>query len=220
MVVEERDQDRLAAVDDRAVQRVTDPPGVGPLGLEPAEHRRRRPVRAGPGEPRRGEMALQGPGRGREPAVRGQHHRDLRGGPVRSLRLQRHRQLQHRRRGLRGDPPRRRAPARRTRRRGRPGSTGPGWPGRSAPAPAERPRVGAGGDRPDQPAPLLGAQRGVQRVLDQAVPEQPHLPRPGPAGPGPGPAPSLTIAGPSRAPGPPSRADQRHPTGHGPPAQS
>ena len=47
----------------------------------------------------------------------------------------------------------------------------------------ERPRMSGSGDRPDQPAALLGTQTGVERVLDQAVPEQPHLLRPGPAGP-------------------------------------
>ena len=107
--------------------------------------------------------------------------RDLRRGPVRSLRLQRHRQLQHRRRGLRGDPPRRGHQC------GEPAAAVvPDPPVQACPGDQhrhpERPRVSGGGNRPDQPAPLLGAQRGVEGVLDQAVPEQPHLLRPGPAG--------------------------------------
>ncbi len=108
MIVEERDEDRLAAGHVRAVQRVTDPAGVGPLGLEPAEHRRRPAVGARSVEPERGEVALQRPRRGRPPGVRGQHHRDLRGGPPRRLPLEPDRQLQHLGRGLRSQPPRRR----------------------------------------------------------------------------------------------------------------
>jgi hypothetical protein len=46
VVVDEREQDRLAAVDRRAVQRVTGPPHVRCVGLEPAERARRLPVRA------------------------------------------------------------------------------------------------------------------------------------------------------------------------------
>ena len=69
--------------------------------------------------------------------------------------------------------------------------------------------------------PLLGAQSGVERVLDQAVPEQPHLLRPGPAG--------LFLVLLLRhdrrslsLPGPPLpvRADQHTPPGDGPAAQS
>src|SRR5680860_492484 len=41
--------------------------------------------------------------------------------------------------------------------------------------------MAAGGDRPDEPAALLGAQLFVQGVLDQAVTEQTHLPGTGPA---------------------------------------
>ena len=108
MIVEERDEDRLAAGHVRAVQRVTDPAGVGPVGLEPAEHRWRPAVVAWPVEPERGEVSLQRPRRGRPPGVRGQHHRDLRGGPPRRLPLEPDRQLQHLGRGLRSQPPRRR----------------------------------------------------------------------------------------------------------------
>ena len=52
MVVEEREQIRLAAVDPRAMQRVPGPDLIRPGGLEPAEHRRfeaTRPMRSGPG---------------------------------------------------------------------------------------------------------------------------------------------------------------------------
>src|SRR5215207_11740708 len=55
--------------------------------------------------------------------------------------------------------------------------TGPAHPHRRRP---ERARVQPGGDRADQPAPLLGAQRLIQRVGDQGVAEQPHLLGPGP----------------------------------------
>ena len=68
--------------------------------------RRDRPVRAGAGEPQIGEVALQGPLRGRPPRLRGQDRRDLCGGPPRRFLLQRDRQFQHRRRGGRGHPAR------------------------------------------------------------------------------------------------------------------
>src|SRR5215204_1373118 len=55
--------------------------------------------------------------------------------------------------------------------------TGPAHPHRRRP---ERAGVQPGGDRADQPAPLLGAQRLIQRVGDQGVAEQPHLLGPGP----------------------------------------
>ena len=93
MIVEEGDEDRLAAADVRAVQRVADPAGVAAVSLEPAEHRR-TPVGARPVEPERGEVALQGPRRGRPPGVRGQYHRDLsakqRGRLVRAVAAQIH----------------------------------------------------------------------------------------------------------------------------------
>ncbi|HMI25463.1 MAG TPA: hypothetical protein VK594_13325, partial [Streptosporangiaceae bacterium] len=47
MVVQEGEQVRLAAGDMRAVQRVAGPQLVRPGRLEPAEHGRRAPVRAG-----------------------------------------------------------------------------------------------------------------------------------------------------------------------------
>jgi hypothetical protein len=80
-----------------------------------------------------------------------------------------------------------------------------------APIAERHPRVSGGGDRPDQPPPLFGAQGGVEGVLDQAVPEQPHLLRPGPA--------SLLLVLLLRhdrrslsLPGPPLRTDQHNPT--------
>jgi hypothetical protein len=60
VVVDEAEQERLAPVDDRAVQRITGPQLVGPVGLEPAEGLPRRrgqlPVQRQPDE-----VALQGP---------------------------------------------------------------------------------------------------------------------------------------------------------------
>ena len=104
VVVQERDQDRLAARDERPVERIADPPGVRPVGLEPAEHRGRATIGAGPGQPGGGEVALQRAGRGREAAVRRQHNRDLCGGPIRGLGLEGHREFQHVRRGASKDP--------------------------------------------------------------------------------------------------------------------
>ena len=165
----------------RPVQGVADPAGVGPLGLEPPERRRDAPVRAGAGEPEIGEVALQGPLRRRPPRLRGQDRRDLRGGPSGGLLLQRHRQLQHRRRGGRGHPPRDRD------QRGEPaGPVGPQPPVQVRPRhPHRRPqrsRMLTRRDRPDHPAPLLGGQPRVQRVLDQPEPEQRDLPGQRPAG--------------------------------------
>ena len=60
VVVDEREQDRLAAADGRAVQRVAGPALVRRVGLEPAERLRRLPVRAG-GQLQAHEVALQGP---------------------------------------------------------------------------------------------------------------------------------------------------------------
>src|SRR6266536_1299951 len=179
VVVEERDQDRLAARHHRAVQPVADPAGVGRLGLEPAEDRRRRAVGGQPVQPERGEVPLQRPRRRGEPGVRGQHHRDLRRGPPRRLLLQRRRQLQDLRRGLRHRP------AGRRHQRLEPTSpvgadppvqAGPAHPRRSP----HRPRVHPAGYLPHQPTPLLGRQPRIQRIGDQPVPEQPHLLRPQP----------------------------------------
>lgn len=60
VIIEEGDEDRLASGDVRAVQRVSDPAGVGLIGLESAEHRRWCRVGAPPVEPEGGEVALQG----------------------------------------------------------------------------------------------------------------------------------------------------------------
>jgi hypothetical protein len=67
VIVEEGDQDRLAPAHLRAVHGVADPAGVGPVGLEPAEHRlAARPASGQRAEYRGdlrvvGEVALQGP---------------------------------------------------------------------------------------------------------------------------------------------------------------
>lgn len=60
--------------------------------------------------------------------MRGQHGRDLRGGPIRCLPLERHRQLQKPPPGSRAQPDAALGPPRRTHRRGSPVSTGPRWP--------------------------------------------------------------------------------------------
>jgi hypothetical protein len=62
MVVQERDQDRFAASDVRAVQGIADPADVRVFGLEPAEHGQWRAVGTGPGQAGGGEVPLQGPG--------------------------------------------------------------------------------------------------------------------------------------------------------------
>ena len=60
VVVDEREQDRLAAADGRAVQRVAGPALVRRVGLEPAERLRRQPVRPGV-QLQAHEVALQRP---------------------------------------------------------------------------------------------------------------------------------------------------------------
>jgi len=68
VIVQEGNEDRLAPGHDRAVQRVTDPAGVGRFGLEPAEHRRWRPVGAPPVEPERAKWRCRVRGDGAHPA--------------------------------------------------------------------------------------------------------------------------------------------------------
>jgi hypothetical protein len=97
MIIQERKQIGLADLNSYAVQRIASPQVVGALGLEPAEHRRRSPGgRTGEAEPV--EVALQGALVGR-PAELGTQ--DCRGGAIRVLPPQRHRQLEHFRWGAR-----------------------------------------------------------------------------------------------------------------------
>src|SRR3989442_7492079 len=100
MIIQKREQVGLTDLNSCAVQRITSPQLVGALGLEPAEHRRRPPRRrAGEAEPV--EVALQGT-LVRRPAQLGpQDPLDRRGGAIRVLPPQRHRQLKHFWRGTR-----------------------------------------------------------------------------------------------------------------------
>src|ERR1700754_345237 len=59
VIVEEREQIRLAQLNSYAVQRISNPKVIRVLGLEPAEHRRRSCGRGG-GEAESVEVALQG----------------------------------------------------------------------------------------------------------------------------------------------------------------
>jgi len=179
VVVNEGEQERLAARDHRTVQGITGPPIVRGDGLEPAERPRRQPIRAGV-ELQTGEVPLQRAGRRHRTSRSGvgsQDRADLRGRARGHFPLQRGRQLQHRRgRG-------RVAVAHRGQQRVEP-----------AAAPGQDPAVerdpgdleaftGRAGvlpfrELPDQPAPLPGRQRRVGGLPDQGVAEQPDLPGP------------------------------------------
>ena len=101
-VIEEREKIGLAAGDHRAVQRVAGPDLIAPAGLEPAEYLRVTldlPVQLKPGE-----MALQGPVRGRPAGLGAQDAGHLHSGSLRVLPLQRHRQREHLSRCPRGHP--------------------------------------------------------------------------------------------------------------------
>jgi hypothetical protein len=176
VVVEEGEQDRLAPAHGRAVQRVTGPSHVRCLGFEPAKRLRGLPVGAGRELPP-DEVPLQRAFRWRPPAVRAQDRRHLRRGPLGYFLLQRHRQVEHLGRGARGHP------ARAGHQRVEPTAAPipdppvnrrPGCPHRRA----ERAGMFPRGQRPDQPAALLGAQLWVGGIADQAIPEQPHGPGP------------------------------------------
>jgi hypothetical protein len=173
MVIQEREQVRLAPGDMRAVQRIAGPQLVRPGRLEPAEGLRRAPVRAG-GQLQPLEMPLQRAHRRRPAAAGPQDPHHLRGGAGGLLPFQPGGQLQHGRVGARGDLPGRRD------QRGEP--AGPPGPDpavdrlpRHGHRVAERPRMRLGGQLADQPAPLPGGQRRVGGLPDQLVPEQRHL---------------------------------------------
>ena len=173
MVIEEGEQVRLAAGHRRAVQRVAGPQLVRPGRLEPAEDRRRPPVRAGV-ELQPLEVPLQGARRRRPLACHPQDPGHLRGGAAGVLAFQPGGQLQYGRVGAGRD-----LPGRRGQRREPPGLPGPDPPVERGPryhhVIAERPRVRAGGQLPDQPSPLPGRQRRIGGLADQLIPEQGHL---------------------------------------------
>jgi hypothetical protein len=188
-VVEEGEQIRLAPAEVWTVQGVTDPQLVAPIGLEPAEHRRRgRAVTAvvtaeAVLQGQTLEVALQGSFRGRPPGLGAQDPGDLGGGAGRVLPFQRRRHLQHLGRGARSDSGRARH------QRLEPATApvpGPAVDGvaRDPHRRPERAGVLALGQRPHQPAPRPGRERRVDHLLDQLVTEQPDPP--GPLGPPPG----------------------------------
>ena len=170
---------RSAARDHRPVERVADPPDVRPLSLEPAEHRGRPAIGAGPGKPSGNDVATCEAAARTRRALPGRPRPARRSDPApRSLEPPR---APARALGCQPGPGGVRGPARRTRRRGSPGSNGPGSPGRPAPVSRTAPDV-IGRDGPDQPAALLGIQPRLQGLGDQAATEQAHLPSPDPAG--------------------------------------
>ena len=166
MVVEEGEQDRLAAAHGRAVQRVAGPPHIRRVGLEPAERPRRLPIRSG-GELEPHEVPLQGPFVWRPPGVRAQDRRYLRRRPPGHFLLQRGGEVEHVGRGARGDPARvghqgvepAAAPV-----PDPPVDAGPRDPHRVA----ERADMLAFGQRPDPSAALLRGQLPVGGLADYA----------------------------------------------------
>ena len=100
VVVDEREQVRLAAGDPGAVQRVPGPDLIRPRCLEPAEHRRRS-RRGAPAQAQPGEMPLQRALVRRPPRLHLQDPPHLRRGPGRVLPLERLRQREHLRRRAR-----------------------------------------------------------------------------------------------------------------------
>ena len=178
VIVEEGEQVGLAAPDAGAVQRVTDPAFVRCRGFEPAEHARlvaggRAHQIAAVEQPQQRRFR-------RRPAPRGaQDPHDLRGGTVGVLLLERRRQFQH------GGVDAAAGLAGRRRERVEPTGAVAADPtvqrvAGVAVLPAERPGVGARGDRPHHPPAGLGRQVRVQRGADQLVAEQRHLLRPRP----------------------------------------
>ena len=176
VVVEQREQHRPAALDDRAVQPVADPQLVGFGGLEPAEHLRRHAVRAG-GQLQAGEVALQGARRRRPPLLLFDDPGDVRGGAGRVFPLEPRGQLQHLGVGARGtwrsagisasNPPARHARIQRSRLAR---DTVTGCPGRA--------QMHLGGQLAHQPAALDRRQARIGQRPDQRIPVQRDIPRP------------------------------------------
>lgn len=172
VIVQEAEQDRPAAGDQRPVQAVAHPQLVRAGGLEPAEDLL-RPVLPELVQAQAHEVPLQRALAGRPPRVRPQHPRDLHRRAPRILPLQPGRQLQHlgRRPG--------RHPHRVRHQR-----LEPTHPPRADP-PVHRGAghlhrlpvhsdMDPGGDLAHQHSALFGRQRRVQRVLDHPVMEQAH----------------------------------------------
>ena len=176
VIVQQREQHRPLALDDRAVQTVGDPQLVRLAGLEPAERLRRRPVRAST-QLQAGEVALQGAGRGRPPLLGLDDPHDVGGGPGRAFPLQAYRQLQHRALGTRRDSP-----------LGRDQRVEPAGPPRPDPAiqagprhrhrRPERAEVHPPGQLADQGAPLGRRQARIGQRPDQGIPVQGDIPCP------------------------------------------
>jgi hypothetical protein len=171
MIVEEGEQDRLAAVDRRTVQRIPGPPLVGRVGLESAERLGWHAVGAGVEFPAH-EVSLQGAFVGRPPAVRAQDRCHLHRGTGRHLLLQRDRELEYLGRGARGDPAR--VGHQRVEPAAAPVADPPVDRGpRDAHRLPERAHMLTRDEVTDKPAALLGGQLRVGGLADQRVPEQP-----------------------------------------------
>jgi hypothetical protein len=180
MIVQEAEQECLAARDVRAVQCVPGPQLVRPGGLKPAERGGSAAVRAG-GQLEPLEVALQRAHRRGPAAVRPQDPLHLRGSAAWLLPFQRGGQLQGLRAGARHHLP-----------RWRDQGIEPASPPAADPPVdrcprhghrvAERARVRPGRQLTDQPAALAGGQGRVSCLADQLVAEQRHLLSPiGPA---------------------------------------
>jgi hypothetical protein len=178
MIINEGEQIGLPAADVGSVQGVAGPEVIRALCFEPAEHRRHSAGRAAQTEA--GEVPLQGP-LVRGPAqLSAQDPADPGRGPIRVLPPQPHRQLHDLGWGPRAGLPRvgdqRVEP------------TGPPIPyppvhrlPRHPDPPPERIGVLRRGDRPHQPAPLLGRMHLIRGLPDQLIPKQSD--RPGAFGP-------------------------------------
>ena len=176
VIVEQREQHRALALDDRAVQPVADPQLVGFARLEPAECLRRHAVRAG-AQLQAGEVALQGARRGRPPLLGFDDPGDVRGGAGRAFPFEPGGQLQHLGVGARGDLA-----------FGRDQRVEPAGPPRPDPAVQTRPRhrhrlpgraqMHLRGQLPHQPAALARRQARIGQRPDQRIPIQRDIPRP------------------------------------------
>ncbi len=175
VVVDEREQVGLPAADPRPVQGVPGPQLVWPLGLEPAEHRRRLDRSAGDLQARAVEVPQQRGLRGGPPGLGPQDPRDLRDRPAWTFPLQRHGQFQDGGvgAGIRGPPGRDQ--------RVEPAAAPPADPPIQMVTgvthrPAHRVDVLLRGQRPDHPATLPRRQARISSITDQPVTEHPYRP--------------------------------------------